>query len=74
MDPPTPYGEELVVEVASPKRTETETWREHVYTAEENGIRHEIQQRVWRRGRGEETEADLRAEWRAERDARLDDR
>jgi hypothetical protein len=36
-------------------------WREHIYDAEANYQRYEIQQRYWRFGRGEETEADLRA-------------
>jgi hypothetical protein len=31
-----------------------------VYTPETNSERYGIQQRVWRRGRGEETEGDLR--------------
>jgi hypothetical protein len=62
----TLYGRELVVDVADEKRTQTTSWREHVYTIEENLTRHDIQQRIWRRGRGEETEADRRAEWLAE--------
>jgi hypothetical protein len=70
----TLYGEELVVEVAGEKRSETATWREHVYTVEENRERHAIQQRVWRRGRGEETEADVRANWLAEKERELDER
>jgi hypothetical protein len=61
----TLYGMELVVEVAE-KRSQTKTWREHVYTVEENRVRYEIQPRVWRRGRREETEVDLRAEWLAD--------
>jgi hypothetical protein len=64
---PTLYGRELVVEVADEKRSQTVTWREHVYTAEENRERQAIQQRVWRRGRGEQTESDLRHEWLGER-------
>jgi hypothetical protein len=68
----TLYGEELVIEVADDKRSQTITWREHVYSEEENRERHAIQQRVWRRGRGEETEVDMRAEWLAEQIERMD--
>ena len=37
-------------------------WTELVYDEETNGERYEIQQRVWRIGRGEGTAADFRAE------------
>jgi hypothetical protein len=60
------YGEELVVVLADEKRRATKTWREHVYTREENSVRHGIQQRYWRRGRGKATEADARAEQQAD--------
>jgi hypothetical protein len=42
-------------------------WREAIYDPDTNRARHEIQQRYWRRARGEETEADLWAEHLAER-------
>ena len=58
----TLYGRELAVEVAEGKHRATRVWREHVYTPEENRDRYEIQQRVWRRGLGEPTEADAVAE------------
>jgi len=63
-DEATLYGRELVLDVAvDGERVTAETWREHVYDSETERERHAIQQRVWRRGRGEQTEGDLRAEW-----------
>lgn len=61
----TLYGETLTVTVADAagKHRQSATWRELIYTPEENGVRHGIQQRVWRRARGEDTPADRRADW-----------
>jgi hypothetical protein len=65
---PTLYGQELLLEVtADDERVTTKTWRERVYDSATEPQRHEIQQRYWRMGRGEETEADRRAEYLAER-------
>jgi hypothetical protein len=62
-DATTLYGEQLVVEAAAdPDGLTAETWREQIYDSETERERHAIQQRAWRRGRGEETPADLRAE------------
>jgi hypothetical protein len=68
----TLYGEELVVMVSDEKRSKTKAWREHVYTVEENRARYETQQRVWRRGRRQGTEDDLRAESLAQYTERRD--
>ena len=59
----TLYGRTLTAEVSDGKRQVTRSWREHEYTLEENRERHLLQQRVWRIGRGEATDAD----WRSER-------
>jgi hypothetical protein len=69
----TLYGETLVVQVVDGDSALEETWRETVYDAETHRERHAIQQRYWRRGRGETTEADLRAEHLAERIRRRDE-
>jgi hypothetical protein len=61
----TLYGQELALEVVAGGRVTTETWREHVYDAATERARHDVQQRYWRLGRGDATEADLRAEARA---------
>ena len=50
----------------------TETWREQVYEPETNHQRYTIQQRYWRFGRGEETDADIRADMMAERLRRIE--
>jgi hypothetical protein len=71
-DEPTLYGKTLQFELTSDKRTRSLEWREKVYAPEEDRERHEIQQRLWRRGRGEETENDLREEWREERIRRIE--
>jgi hypothetical protein len=58
---PTLYGRELLVELTNDRHRSTETWRELIYDAETNRARYEVQERWWRLGRGEETEADTRA-------------
>jgi hypothetical protein len=65
----TLYGETLEVRIAdSDGRVLVETtWRERIYDPQTDPEHHEIQQRYWRMGRGEETEADRRAEHLAER-------
>jgi hypothetical protein len=58
----TLYGWELVLQVAvDNEQVAAETWREPVYDSE-TPERYAIQQRVWRRGRGEANEDDQRAE------------
>jgi len=68
----TLYNQTLIVEVQGGKHRAKREWHELVYELEANRERYEIQQRVWRRGRGEETEADLRAEDLAERIGRFE--
>jgi hypothetical protein len=58
----TLYGEPLQVEAVAGEHKDSKEWREKVYTPEENAERHRVQQRVWRIGRGEETEQDRRSE------------
>lgn len=60
-DATTLHGELLTVQVADGKYRATATWREHVYTAEENSERLAIQQRRWRQAKGEEADADPQA-------------
>jgi hypothetical protein len=45
---PTLYGGLLIVDVRDQKRRAIACWMEHVYAPQENGLRYEIQQRVWR--------------------------
>jgi hypothetical protein len=61
----TLYGRELevIAQTQTGKHEARWTWREIVYDAETERERHAIQQRVWRLGRGEGTEADERSEW-----------
>lgn len=59
------YGRDLVVVLADEKRHVQQTWREHVYTQEENRVRAEIQQREWRIGRDEATGDDMLADQQA---------
>lgn len=54
-DETTLYDQTLVVEAKGGKHRAQEEWHEVVYDPETNRERQEIQQRVWRRGRGEET-------------------
>jgi hypothetical protein len=58
----TLYGEALRVEAVDGEHRASSEWHEKVYSLEENFQRHHIQQRVWRIGRGEETESDHHAE------------
>lgn len=50
----TLYGQTLTVEAKAGKHRRSREWRELVYDAETNLARHELQQLVWRRGRGGE--------------------
>jgi hypothetical protein len=54
----TLYNETLHLQVAAGKHRDDETWHEEVYNADTNRAYWEVQQRYWRSGRGEETEAD----------------
>jgi hypothetical protein len=63
----TLYDRDLFLEVTVDHEViTTATWHEMLYDVETNGARHEIQQRVWRIGRGEGTEADFRGEAQAD--------
>jgi hypothetical protein len=62
-DETTLYGRTLDVVIAVEGReTTAQSWTEAVYSAEDNAARHEIQQRLWRIGRGEASDADHRAD------------
>jgi hypothetical protein len=64
----TLYGEELVVQIVDGDGPPVESvWRELIYDSETHRERYEVQQRYWRMGRGQETEADRRAAYLAER-------
>jgi hypothetical protein len=67
-DEPTLYGEVLTIEVHADRGNAhaEDTWQERIYTPEENSARTEIQQREWRFGKGEQTEADEIAVQQAE--------
>ena len=71
----TLYGETLTVAATT---TEGEvvaaTWSEERYDPETDRARHEAEQRAWRVGRGEDTEADRRAEYLDERIRRQEER
>jgi hypothetical protein len=70
----TLYDQELLVEVTvDDDPVATQTWRERVYDSTTEPQRYEIQQRYWRFGRGEATEADLRAEHLTELVRRAED-
>jgi hypothetical protein len=58
----TLYGRTLTVVASVGGERAQRQWTEHVYTTAENSVREEIQQRIWRIGLGEGTEADFRAE------------
>ena len=66
----TLYGETLRLEVTADGERAEAVWQEHVYDEESERAQHDAQQRAWRLGRGEETEADLRAEYLRELDER----
>ncbi len=68
----TLYEQTLVVRVIDGASPVEASWHEPIYDAETDRERHEIQQRYWRAGRGETTDADLRAEAIAERLRRLE--
>ncbi len=68
-DATTLYGETLRFEVrAGDHKAKPVTWSEELYDPQTDRARYEVQQRAWRRGRGQETDADRRAEvlWIAE--------
>jgi hypothetical protein len=69
----TLYGEELRLEVVVGEQRWVEVWREKVYDAETERERHDVQQRVWRMGRGEETPDDVRDEAVSAQLRRLDE-
>jgi hypothetical protein len=58
----TLYGRRLHVRVAAGEQIVERTWSEKRYDPETERGRYEAQQIAWRRGRGEETDADRRAE------------
>jgi hypothetical protein len=70
----TLYGRTLTVVASSEDERAELTWREHVYNPDENPAQADIQQQVWRRGLGEDTEADYQAEMKAELLRRQDER
>jgi hypothetical protein len=59
----TLYDQTLRVEATAGKHRASREWHEVVYTQAENWQRHNIQQRVWRFGRGEATPDDERTEF-----------
>jgi hypothetical protein len=69
----TLYDQTLTVEATTGKQRASEDWHELVYEPDTNRERYEIQQRVWRQGRGEETASDVREEFRSERDRKRDE-
>ena len=69
----TLYDQTLTVEARAGKHHASEEWHELVYEPETNRERYEIQLRVWRRGRGEETAADLREEFVSEHERKRDE-
>jgi hypothetical protein len=73
----TLYGRALTVEVVSTTAEDVraeETWMEHIYTAEENQVRHDIQQRFWRISLGQGSEADHHGEAMSAMMRRIDER
>jgi hypothetical protein len=62
----TIYNRTLTVEIADGRHRATCDWREIVYDPVENAARYEIQQREWRIGRGEASEADYRSDAQSE--------
>jgi hypothetical protein len=73
----TLYDRTLHVDARAGKHSAAREWHERVYSAEENRDRYEIQQRVWRLGRGESTPdndaADLRSGALAEHERKRDE-
>jgi hypothetical protein len=71
----TLYGRELEVKAKDQtgKHETNSAWRELIYDPETERTRYEIQQRVWRLGRGEDTEADRRGEWLSRKLRELDE-
>jgi hypothetical protein len=58
----TLYDRTLHIEASAEKSRASSEWHEKIYDRATEAERYEIQRRVWRRSRGEETADDLRAE------------
>jgi hypothetical protein len=72
---PTLYGETLrVALILDGDEVAFEEWNEQVYDIEENRERHGIQQRIWRKGHGKETEGDLRMDAILKHEQKIDGR
>lgn len=71
-DATTLYGQTLHFRVNANGHRAEETWSEERYDPDTDRVRHEVQQRYWRRGRGEETDADRRTEALLEREERME--
>lgn len=69
----TLYDRTLRVEASAGKHKASSEWHEAIYTPETNSTRHSIQQRVWRRSRGEESPEDRRADFIDEHFRRIDE-
>jgi hypothetical protein len=63
----------LTVEATAGKKRASKDWHELVYELDTDRERYEIQQRVWRRGRGEETAGDRREEFVSEHERKRDE-
>lgn len=61
-DATTLYDETLHVRVEADKQSVEATWREELYDPVIDNARYEVQQAFWRRGRGDETADDRRAD------------
>jgi hypothetical protein len=70
----TLYGETLHFRVDADGHHAEESWSEDLYDPDTDRARYEVQQRYWRSGRGEATEADYRAEMQSELLRRHDER
>lgn len=58
----TVYGETLTATLAADGHRDEREWREEFFDEAGDRARYHVQQRYWRRGRGETTEDDLRLE------------
>jgi hypothetical protein len=70
----TLYGRTLEVVATWDGGEVRATWQEPVFDETDDRARYEIQQRYWRSGRGEATEADHRAEMQSDLLRRYDER
>jgi hypothetical protein len=68
----TLYGETLHFRVDANGHHAEESWTEELYDSDTDRACHEVQQRYWRRGRGEETADDRRADARTEYETRIE--